>query len=276
MRTAIVGALAAVTLLGTVADAEARRCRCGRAMEDRVLLLPCGAADFYRGPASDYAASSYNSRGGIGQPSWPQQYVSYDTEHLGATAGLIGAAECGRLRATILALALVTPHPRTASLRALSPCTGRGRFREREGGGEVAAPPGDERRPRRRGRLRGRGSWWSGAPGWPRAWRAMRRDSGRRARRRGAASDCGISIRWRRAASSSVSRPLRLGPVARVGGGRLGLRAVELAIDAAHQADAVGADAARARLVVVGRADPGAGEGDDVGRWGMGSECVSQ
>ena len=83
MRTAIVGALAAVTLLGTVADAEARRCRCGRAMEDRVYYYPAVPADFYRGPASDYAASSYNSRGGIGQPSWPQQYVSYDTEHTG-------------------------------------------------------------------------------------------------------------------------------------------------------------------------------------------------
>jgi hypothetical protein len=80
MRTAMVGVLAAVTLLGTVADAEARRCRCGRAMEDRVYYRAV-PPDFYRGPASDYAASSYNSRGGIGPPSWPQQYVSYDTEH---------------------------------------------------------------------------------------------------------------------------------------------------------------------------------------------------
>ena len=84
MRTAIVGALAAVTLLGTVADAEARRCRCGRTVEyHRVLYYRAVPADFYRGPASDYAASSYNSRGGIGPPSWPQQYVSYDTEHPG-------------------------------------------------------------------------------------------------------------------------------------------------------------------------------------------------
>ena len=50
------------------------------------------------------------------------------------------------------------------------------------------------------------------------------------------------------------------GPVARVGGERLGLAAVELAIDAADEADAVGAGAAAARLVVVGRAEPGAGE----------------
>ena len=55
------------------------------------------------------------------------------------------------------------------------------------------------------------------------------------------------------------------GPVARVGGERLRLAAVELAIDAADEADAVGAGAAAARLMVVGRAEPGAGEEDDVG-----------
>src|SRR5207247_2370525 len=54
-------------------------------------------------------------------------------------------------------------------------------------------------------------------------------------------------------------------PVARVGGERLGLAAVELAIDAADEADAVGAGAAAARLMVVGRAEPGAGEAGDVG-----------
>ena len=39
-------------------------------------------------------------------------------------------------------------------------------------------------------------------------------------------------------------RARRLGPVAGVGGGGLGVAAVELAPDAADQADAVGADAA--------------------------------
>ena len=54
-------------------------------------------------------------------------------------------------------------------------------------------------------------------------------------------------------------------PVAGVGGERLRLAAVELAIDAADEADAVGAGALGAGLVVVGRAEPGAGEEDDVG-----------
>jgi hypothetical protein len=71
MRTAIVGAVAVVALFGTVADAEARRCRC------------TGTANFYRGPAADYQAYRYNSRGGIGPPGWPQQYVGYDTERAG-------------------------------------------------------------------------------------------------------------------------------------------------------------------------------------------------
>ena len=61
---------------------------------------------------------------------------------------------------------------------------------------------------------------------------------------------------------------MAFGPVARVGGERLRLGAVELAPDAADEADAVGADAADAGLVVVGRAEPGAGEGDDVGAHG--------
>ena len=83
MRTAIVGAVAVVTLLGSVADAEARRCRCGRTADYRVHYYRIAPADFYRGPASDYQAYYYNSRGGIGPPGWPQQYVSYDTEHPG-------------------------------------------------------------------------------------------------------------------------------------------------------------------------------------------------
>ena len=82
MRTAIVSALALMTLLGTVADAQAQRCRCGRAVEHRVYYRAV-PADFYRGPASDYQAYSYKSRGGIGPPGWPQQYVSYDPEHPG-------------------------------------------------------------------------------------------------------------------------------------------------------------------------------------------------
>src|SRR6185295_4787 len=53
---------------------------------------------------------------------------------------------------------------------------------------------------------------------------------------------------------------LRLGPVTGVGGERLRLRAIELAPDAADEADAVGADALEAGLVVVGRAEPGAGD----------------
>jgi hypothetical protein len=71
MRTAIAGAVAVVALFGSVADAEARRCRCG------------AAADLYRGPASDYQAYYYKGRGGIGPPGWPQQYVGYDTERAG-------------------------------------------------------------------------------------------------------------------------------------------------------------------------------------------------
>jgi hypothetical protein len=63
-----------MTLLGTAADAEARRCPCGRAAD-----YP---AYHYRGPASDYQAYYYNSRGGIGPPGWPQQYGGYDNEGL--------------------------------------------------------------------------------------------------------------------------------------------------------------------------------------------------
>ncbi len=44
----------------------------------------------------------------------------------------------------------------------------------------------------------------------------------------------------------------------------MGFAAVEAAIDAADQTEAVGADADAARLMDVGRADPGAGDGDDV------------
>jgi hypothetical protein len=82
MRTKIVGALAVVSLLGTVAGAEAR-CRCGGAADHRVHYYRVAPADFYRGPASDYQAYSYNSRGGIGAPGWAQQYVSYDPENPG-------------------------------------------------------------------------------------------------------------------------------------------------------------------------------------------------
>ena len=54
-----------------------------------------------------------------------------------------------------------------------------------------------------------------------------------------------------------------LAPVAAVGRQRQRLGAVELAPDAAHQPEAVAADALDARLVVVGRAEPAARGGDD-------------
>ncbi len=63
-------------------------------------------------------------------------------------------------------------------------------------------------------------------------------------------------------------------PVARVGGERLRFAVMELAPDAADEADAIGADALEARLMVVGRAEPFAGEGDDAGagvHWTLGA-----
>jgi hypothetical protein len=53
-----------------------------------------------------------------------------------------------------------------------------------------------------------------------------------------------------------------LAPVAAVGRDRHRLGPVELAPDPAHEAEAVAADAADARLVVVGRAEPAARRGD--------------
>ena len=65
-----------------------------------------------------------------------------------------------------------------------------------------------------------------------------------------------------------------LAPVAAVGRDRHRLGSVELAPDPADQAEAVAADAADARLVVVGRAEPDARRGDDPLRIG-GSHSTS-
>jgi hypothetical protein len=55
----------------------------------------------------------------------------------------------------------------------------------------------------------------------------------------------------------------RFGPIARIGGWGFGIEAGMLAIDAAHEAEAIAADLADGCLMVIGRADPSAGEGDD-------------
>jgi hypothetical protein len=78
MRAAKVSVLGLLALVGMVAVAEARQCRCGRTIElQRVYYYRAVPVDFYRGPASDYAAWYYRSRGGIGPASRPQQYATF-------------------------------------------------------------------------------------------------------------------------------------------------------------------------------------------------------
>jgi hypothetical protein len=48
----------------------------------------------------------------------------------------------------------------------------------------------------------------------------------------------------------------RLGPVARIGGRVFGIGAIDRAPDAAHETEAIAADALERRLMVIGRADP--------------------
>lgn len=56
----------------------------------------------------------------------------------------------------------------------------------------------------------------------------------------------------------------RLAPVAAVGRDRERLGADNLAPDAPGEPEAIAADALEARLVVIGRAEPGSGGGDDL------------
>ncbi len=56
----------------------------------------------------------------------------------------------------------------------------------------------------------------------------------------------------------------RFGPVTRVGRNGFGIGAVQRAPHAANEAEAVSANTQQARLVMVGRAEPAPGLGDDV------------
>ena len=48
----------------------------------------------------------------------------------------------------------------------------------------------------------------------------------------------------------------RLGPIARIGGRVFGIGAIDGPPDAAHETEAIAADALERRLMVIGRADP--------------------
>ena len=131
--------------------------------------------------------------------------------------------------------------------------------------GEVAPPPGTERDLGDRRRRHGRGSWCRATSRWRSAWPAWSRASGRAARRRPAtcaALDLDEMLSRRR--DERVGAGLR--PVGRVGRRQLGLRAHDLAPDAAQQAEAIAADAFQRGLMAIGRADPGARRGDDAVR----------
>jgi hypothetical protein len=54
----------------------------------------------------------------------------------------------------------------------------------------------------------------------------------------------------------------RLGPITRIGGRLLGIGPIKGAPDTAHEAKAIAAHALDRRLMMIGRADPGAGFGD--------------
>src|SRR3990172_1717253 len=70
--------------------------------------------------------------------------------------------------------------------------------------------------------------------------------------------------RCRQAAASSVSDPVALPPVRRVGRHGFWLRAVQLAPDAPDRPQAIRAPALNAGLVVIGRAEPAARRGNDL------------
>ena len=135
--------------------------------------------------------------------------------------------------------------------------------------GEVAPPPGTERDLGDRTRRHGRGSWCRARSRWRSAWRAGRRASGRAARRRPAnCAHVDLDEMPSRRRDERIGAGFR--PVGRIRRRQLGLRAHDLAPDAAQQAEAIAADAFQRGLVPVGRADPGAGFGDDDGVGCMG------
>ena len=190
MRTAIVGALAAVTLLGTVADAEARRCRCGRTVEyHRVPLLSCGAGRFLswaglrlrglllqqprRHRAAELAAAVCQLRHRASVSLWAGpslgEWALREHALAGASSpkpGCHGRAcpdhPCATACSAVRGWLDLGTSPRMTAGRTwlLQNASVRGTRRRRRGGGATTRTA----RPRRRGRLRGRGSWWSGGP----------------------------------------------------------------------------------------------------------------
>lgn len=82
----------------------------------------------------------------------------------------------------------------------------------------------------------------------------------------GTATPSGLSRQCRRAAARKRSSPPASAPVGRIGTGALWLLSVNCAPDADQQAEAVATDALSAALMAIGRTDPTAGLGNDLGR----------
>ena len=87
---------------------------------------------------------------------------------------------------------------------------------------------------------------------------------------RGKLFSVAVMARWQAHKVAGRSRhqvlgTMRLGPVARVSRWPLGLTAIDVTPDAAQQSEAIGADAAPRRLMMIGCAEPAACRANDLG-----------